>query len=228
MSYDRPMATETTTTKSMTDIVALCKRRGFVYPASEIYGGINGFWDYGPLGVELKNHLRDAWWHEMVRCPPFDDDGHPLSIVGLDSSIIQNPRAWEASGHVAGFNDPMVDCRETKSRYRADHLTIFGVERADTSERVGPYFAAVADFTTADDDELIDPHRKAIRQIIQKNDLEAVGHRLVRIADGIASDEVRQEGVDQEKRTRLIEAGAQLICADFTEQEQLLHYLSGR
>ncbi len=127
MSYDRPMTTEATYTKSMPDIVALCKRRGFVYPASEIYGGINGFWDYGPLGVELKNNLRDAWWHEMVRCPPPGPDGALLDIVGLDSSIIQHPRTWEASGHVAGFNDPMVDCRESKSRYRADQLMVFPV-----------------------------------------------------------------------------------------------------
>ncbi len=119
------MTTETLPAKSMEDIVALCKRRGFVYPASEIYGGINGFWDYGPLGVELKNNLRDAWWREMVRCPPTGPDGALLSIVGLDSSIIQNPKVWEASGHVAGFNDPMVDCRETKSRYRADQLLVF-------------------------------------------------------------------------------------------------------
>ncbi len=106
----------------MEKLVALCKRRGFVFPASEIYGGINGFWDYGPLGVQLKNELRDAWWRDTVECPPIGPDGHPLSIVGVDSSIIQNPRAWEASGHVAGFSDPMVDCRQTKARYRADHL----------------------------------------------------------------------------------------------------------
>ena len=109
----------------MDDLVALCKRRGFIYPASEIYQGINGFWDYGPLGVELKNNIRDAWWHDMVRCPPAGPDGEALSIVGLDSSIIQNPRAWEASGHVGGFNDPMVDCRESKARYRHDHLLVF-------------------------------------------------------------------------------------------------------
>jgi glycyl-tRNA synthetase len=108
----------------MEKLVALCKRRGFVFPASEIYGGINGFWDYGPLGVQLKNNLRDAWWRDMVECPPIGPDGDPLSIVGLDSSIIQNPRAWEASGHVGGFSDPMVDCRETKARYRADHLQV--------------------------------------------------------------------------------------------------------
>ncbi|MHC4980825.1 MAG: glycine--tRNA ligase, partial [Planctomycetota bacterium] len=89
------MTTETAPAKSMEDIVALCKRRGFIYPASEIYGGINGFWDYGPLGTELKNNLRDAWWRGMVRRPPAGPDGHPLEIVGLDSSIIQNPRVWE-------------------------------------------------------------------------------------------------------------------------------------
>jgi len=114
----------TTTTFSMEELVSLCKRRGFIFPASEIYGGINGFWDYGPLGTELKNNLRDAWWHDMVHCPPIGPDGNPLSIVGIDSSIIQNPKVWEASGHVGGFNDPMVDCRETKSRYRADHLEV--------------------------------------------------------------------------------------------------------
>lgn len=106
----------------MDDLVALCKRRGFIFPASEIYQGINGFWDLGPLGTELRNNLRDAWWHDMVRCPPLGPDGKPLSIVGLDTAIIQNPKVWQASGHVGGFNDPMVDCRESKSRYRHDHL----------------------------------------------------------------------------------------------------------
>lgn len=108
----------------MKDIVALCKRRGFVFPASDIYGGINGFWDYGPLGVELKNNLRDLWWRAMVLCPPIGPDGTPVEIVGVDSAIIQNPKAWEASGHVGGFSDPMVDCKETKLRYRADHLVV--------------------------------------------------------------------------------------------------------
>lgn len=108
----------------MKDIVALCKRRGFIFPASDIYGGINGFWDFGPLGVELKNNLRDLWWKQMVVTPPIGPDGQPLQIVGLDSSIIQNPKAWEASGHVGGFSDPMVDCKESKKRYRADHLLI--------------------------------------------------------------------------------------------------------
>ncbi len=109
----------------MKDIVALCKRRGFVFPASDIYGGINGFWDYGPLGIELKNNLRDLWWKHMVITPPIGPDGHPLQIVGIDSAIIQNPKTWVASGHVGGFNDPMVDCKESKSRYRADHLMVY-------------------------------------------------------------------------------------------------------
>src|SRR5205809_7808954 len=74
----------------MEKIVSLCKRRGFVYPASEIYGGLNGFWDYGPLGVLLKNNIRDSWWRNMVEAPPIGPDGHPVEIVGLDSSIIQN------------------------------------------------------------------------------------------------------------------------------------------
>lgn len=111
--------------KKLKDIVALCKRRGFIFPASDLYNGINGFWDYGPLGVELKNNLRDAWWRHMVTCSPIGPQGTPLSIVGLDSSIIQNPRVWEASGHLDGFSDPMVDCKETKLRYRADHMEVY-------------------------------------------------------------------------------------------------------
>lgn len=99
---------------TMDDIVALCKRRGFVYQSSEIYGGNTGFFDYGPMGVELRKNLKDVWWRDMVQ--KRDD------MVGLDSSIISNSKVWEASGHVGGFSDPMVDCKETKLRYRADQL----------------------------------------------------------------------------------------------------------
>ncbi len=95
-------------------LVSLCKRRGFVFPSSEIYGGIGGFWDYGPLGVEMKNNIKQAWWRSMVQ--ERDD------VVGIDASIIMNPRVWEASGHVAVFTDPMVDCKNCKHRFRADHL----------------------------------------------------------------------------------------------------------
>jgi glycyl-tRNA synthetase len=95
-------------------VVSLAKRRGFVFPSSEIYGGMGGFWDYGPLGVELKNNVKAAWWRQMVQ---LRDD-----IVGLDAAIIMNPRVWEVSGHVGGFSDPMVDCRNCKLRFRADDL----------------------------------------------------------------------------------------------------------
>ena len=117
--------TQTQNVKSMDDIMALCKRRGFIYPASEIYGGINGFWDYGPLGAQLKKNLRDAWWQDVVMkgCDgQLGPNGKPIAIVPVDTCIIQNPKVWEASGHIGGFNDPMVDCKESKARYRADQL----------------------------------------------------------------------------------------------------------
>jgi len=112
----------------MERIVSLAKRRGFIFPSSEIYGGINGFWDYGPLGVALKRNIKEAWWHDVVRCPPAGPDAKPIEMVGLDCSIIMNPKVWEASGHVGGFHDPMVDCTDSKNRYRADHLYVRNVE----------------------------------------------------------------------------------------------------
>lgn len=98
----------------MEKISALCKRRGFIFQSSEIYGGLNGFWDYGPLGAELKRNLRDAWWKSMTR----DRD----DVVGLDATIIMHPGIWKASGHVDTFSDPMVDCLLTKKRFRADQI----------------------------------------------------------------------------------------------------------
>lgn len=106
----------------MERIVALCRRRGFIFQSSEIYGGINGFWDYGPLGVELKRNLKEAWWHDVVRKANIGPKGDFLEIVGIDCSIVMNPKTWVASGHVGGFSDPMVDCKHSKHRYRADHL----------------------------------------------------------------------------------------------------------
>jgi glycyl-tRNA synthetase len=99
---------------NMDVIVSLAKRRGFVFASSEIYGGMAGFWDYGPLGVELKQNIKAAWWRHMVQ---LRDD-----VVGIDAAIIMNPSVWEASGHLAGFSDPMVDCRNCKLRFRADDL----------------------------------------------------------------------------------------------------------
>ncbi|MEY2880751.1 MAG: hypothetical protein RLZZ15_3131 [Verrucomicrobiota bacterium] len=98
----------------MDNIVALAKRRGFIFQSSDIYGGFNGFFDYGPLGAELKKNIRDCWWADMVRRR---DD-----IVGIETSIIMHPKVWEASGHVAGFSDPLVDCKASKQRFRADQL----------------------------------------------------------------------------------------------------------
>ena len=100
----------------MDKLVALCKRRGFIFQSSEIYGGIGGFWDYGPLGVELKRNVKAAWWEDVVR--------RNDNIVALDCSIIMNPKVWEASGHVGGFSDPMVDCKECKSRFRTDQMEL--------------------------------------------------------------------------------------------------------
>jgi glycyl-tRNA synthetase len=99
---------------SLDVLVSLAKRRGFVFGGSELYGGIGGFWDYGPLGVELRTNIKAAWWRSMVR---LRDD-----IDGLDAAIIMNPRVWEVSGHVAGFSDPMVDCRNCKHRFRESDL----------------------------------------------------------------------------------------------------------
>jgi glycyl-tRNA synthetase len=99
---------------SMDTIVNLCKRRGIVFPSSEIYGGLRSAWDWGPLGVELKRNLRNEWWRSMVHAR---DD-----VVGLESSILMSPRVWEASGHVATFSDPLIECSNCHKRYRADHV----------------------------------------------------------------------------------------------------------
>ncbi|MBR3446593.1 MAG: glycine--tRNA ligase [Oscillospiraceae bacterium] len=102
------------TDKQMDQLVALCQGRGFVYAGSEIYGGLANTWDYGPLGVELKNNIKKAWWHFFVQANPHN--------VGLDSAILMNPQTWVASGHLGGFSDPLMDCRECKTRHRADNL----------------------------------------------------------------------------------------------------------
>ena len=100
--------------KTLDKIVALCKNRGYVYPGSEIYGGLANSWDYGPLGVEFKNNVKKAWWRKFVQESPYN--------VGLDSAILMNPQTWVASGHVGGFSDPLMDCKDCKTRHRADQL----------------------------------------------------------------------------------------------------------
>ncbi|HEY1067490.1 MAG TPA: glycine--tRNA ligase, partial [Pirellulales bacterium] len=110
----------------MDDLVALCKRRGFLFQSSEIYGGLNGFWDYGPLGVELKRNVKEAWWRDMVA--GHDDVGtppgapSPYDMCGLDCTIIMHPSVWKSSGHYDLFHDFMTDCKETGKRYRYDQV----------------------------------------------------------------------------------------------------------
>ncbi|NDO47386.1 glycine--tRNA ligase [Clostridium sp. MD294] len=99
---------------TMEKIVALAKNRGFVYPGSEIYGGLANTWDYGPIGVELKNNVKKAWWHKFIQESPYN--------VGVDCAILMNPQTWVASGHVGGFSDPLMDCKECKERFRADKI----------------------------------------------------------------------------------------------------------
>jgi glycyl-tRNA synthetase len=108
------MPAPTTSASFMATIVSLCKRRGFIYQASEIYGGMGNTYDYGPLGVELKRRVKDAWWRSVV--------GARADVVGLDSAILQHPKTWETSGHVVNFTDPLVDCKTCKARFRADKL----------------------------------------------------------------------------------------------------------
>ena len=100
--------------KTMEKIVALAKARGFVYPGSEIYGGLANTWDYGNLGVELKNNVKKAWWQKFVQESPYN--------VGVDCAILMNPQTWVASGHLGGFSDPLMDCKECHERFRADKL----------------------------------------------------------------------------------------------------------
>ena len=100
--------------KTMDTIVNLCKARGFIFPGSEIYGGLSNSWDYGPLGVEFKNNVKKAWWKKFVQESPTN--------VGVDAAILMNPQVWVATGHVGGFSDPLMDCKDCKTRHRADKL----------------------------------------------------------------------------------------------------------
>ena len=126
--------------KTMDKIVGLAKNRGFVFPGSEIYGGLANSWDYGPLGVELKNNVKKLWWKKFIQESPYN--------VGIDSAILMNSEVWVATGHVGGFSDPLMDCKECKTRYRADkliedHMTAQGVEKASadgwSNEKLNQY-----------------------------------------------------------------------------------------
>jgi len=160
----------------MEKLVSLCKRRGYIFPSSEIYGGLNGCWDYGPLGVELKRNIKNAWWQDMIS--HHDETAAPSSapgsfgMVGLDCSILMNPTVWQASGHVGGFNDPMVDCRETKNRYRADQLVVYRLLAADSVP--APLadgellYAAPGEVGKTAEADLIGPHGKRAESLRKK------------------------------------------------------------
>ena len=125
--------------KTMDKIVALCKTRGFIFPGSEIYGGLANSWDYGPLGVEFKNNVKRAWWKRFVQESRYN--------VGLDSAIIMNPEAWVASGHVGGFSDPLMDCKQCKARHRADKLIEdYAFQNGTNENPAGWTFEQMADF----------------------------------------------------------------------------------
>ena len=125
--------------KTMDKIVALCKNRGFIFPGSEIYGGLANSWDYGPLGVEFKNNVKRAWWQKFVQESRYN--------VGLDSAIIMNPEAWVASGHVGGFSDPLMDCKQCKARHRADKLIEdYAFQNSTNDNPAGWTFAEMADY----------------------------------------------------------------------------------
>ena len=157
----------------MDKVVSLCKRRGFIFPSSEIYGGLNGAWDYGPLGVELKRNLKQAWWEDMLL--NHDETAAPngapgaYGMVGLDCALLMNAKVWEASGHVGGFSDPMVDDRETRARYRADQLAVFALEFVASDgavERIDDIlFAAPGEVRKSELAELLEPHKKRVASL---------------------------------------------------------------
>jgi len=154
---------------TMDKLVALCKRRGFIFPSSEIYGGINGFWDYGPLGVELKRNIKEAWWHDMVICPPKGPDGREIEMVGVDCSIIMNPKIWEASGHATGFADPMVSCRTEgcKGLFRADKVffvRVLSVEAMKDLRAAAPYAESIRPKFTLETAVEADSHEEAVER----------------------------------------------------------------
>ncbi len=112
----------------MQKLISLCKRRGFIFPSSEIYGGIANGWDYGPLGAELKNNIMQAWWKRFVQ--------RRNDIVGIDAALVMNTKVWEASGHLKNFSDPMVDCKKCKNRFRADSEEIVGSPSTSSGNKI--------------------------------------------------------------------------------------------
>jgi len=146
----------------MDEIVSLCKRRGIIFPSSEIYNGYAGFFDYGPLGAELKKNLKDAWWKYFVT--------QREDVVGLDSSIIHNPTTWKSSGHLDGFSDPMVDCKETKLRFRADQIFFSPILLEDDGNDAKPVgYVCVQE---ANDEDMVKAAKKQAKKILKEKDLK--------------------------------------------------------
>jgi glycyl-tRNA synthetase len=170
--------------KNMEQIVALCKRRGFIFQSSEIYGGIKGFWDYGPLGTELKRNVRDAWWRDMItnHNELVAPEGTPraFSMVGVETSIIMHPQVWKCVGHYDLFHDMMIDCRECKARFRADHLHVkFGYGRVDLESNEGMQPLVCATYMPGDEDARWTKGKygnlkKATKELAEKHNLHPI------------------------------------------------------
>ena len=172
-------------TAFMEKLVALCKRRGFIFPSSEIYGGIGGFWDYGPLGVELKRNIKNQWWRDMVVDPPAGPSGREVVMEGLDCTIIMNPKVWEASGHVGGFSDPMQSCLVCRKLYREDQV--------ETQVVKSEWYKELCDIWVSGDQA----PSNALRRWVQKRGSRAPGLALVRETDAVIA---AIEGIEAETR----------------------------
>jgi len=170
----------------MEKLVALCRRRGFIFQSSEIYGGINGFWDYGPLGVELKRNIKEAWWNDMVRNPPPGPDGQEIDMVGVDCAIIMNPKVWVASGHAAGFQDPMVGCKTEgcKKLYRADK--VFAVDLSPATPGGHEVVVGVEANSEAEAQSLSLEVAKKFKKKHSSDAKSALAHSLLSLADSPA------------------------------------------
>jgi glycyl-tRNA synthetase len=175
-------------TRSMEKIVALCKRRGFIFQNSEIYGGQNGFWDYGPLGTELKRNVRDVWYHDMVSAHNelVQPAGAPATfqMVGLESALIMHPQVWKCSGHYDLFHDMMVDCTESRKRFRLDHVKGHWVRCNGKSVKVQKPGTQISDSVTEEVD-------RVFVTTTESNPIEHVKERALKIFDLRSKDAER-------------------------------------
>ncbi|EKX44810.1 hypothetical protein GUITHDRAFT_163452 [Guillardia theta CCMP2712] len=178
---DQPCSNDPDFKFNMEDVVSVCKRRGFIFQSSEIYNGFNGFYDYGPLGVELKQNIKKTWWRDMVHRR---DD-----MVGLDSSIIASPSIWKSSGHVDGFSDPMVDCKVSKMRYRADQL-FFGKVETEEGEMIG--CVSVMESGTMQEEA-----EKQAKKMMQKAQAKAAHLEILCVSYKVAKIDQRRGGEEQ-------------------------------